>query len=245
MCATIATCEKCAAAVNQPEAGVLTCGRCGTARPQVCLSCGASKTKALRIGTTRAAEELAALLGEPVGEVTGASGGVPATRVLVGTEALLHRVGRAGVVVFADLDAELAAPHFRANEAALALLARASRLVRGRAEDGRVLVQTRQPDHSVLAAVTAIDPGRLSAVDRELREALGLPPYAAIAQVSGDGADAVVAQMRGQLGILVIGPDNHGAYLVKAPQHRVLCDALVNVERPAERVRVSVDPVRV
>ncbi len=244
-CGTVATCERCASAVRQDSDKQLVCDRCGTIRPTVCTDCGSSKFAALRIGTAKAAEELAALVGAPVGEVTGASSDVPDTPVLVGTEALLHRVGRADVVVFVDLDAELSAPHFRANEAALALLARASRLVRGRSEDGRVVLQTRQPDHPVLAAAVAAEPQRLADVDGEMRRELRLPPCTAVAQVSGEGAPTVIEAVRGQIGIEVVGPDNHDAFLVRAADHALLCDALAAIERPAERVRISVDPVRV
>lgn len=243
-CATIASCEKCAAAVSQPDDS-LVCGRCGTERPLVCLACGASRFKSLRIGTSRAAEELAALVGAPVGEVTGVSQDLPDTKVVVGTEAVLHRIGRADLVVFIDFDAELAAPHFRANEATMSLLARASRLVRGRLEDGRVIVQTRQPDHPVLTALLATDPGLLSDADAEIREALRLPPHGALAQIAGEGAAAVADQLRAMLGVEVVGPDNHDAFLVKAADHKILCDALQTVTRPAERVRIAVDPVRV
>jgi primosomal protein N' (replication factor Y) len=243
-CATVATCERCAGVVQLP-ADLLVCARCGTTRPQVCTNCGGSKLKQLRIGTTRAAEELRALLGEPVGEVTGASDQTPSDRVLVGTEALLHRVGRADAVVFVDLDAELAAPHYRANEASLALLARASRLVRGRTESGVVVVQTRQPEHPVLRAVTAIEPALVAEADREMREALGLPPFAAMAHLSADGADAFADSLRGRLGVTVRGPDDRGAYLVLAADHQRLCDALASVDRPNERVRIAVDPMRI
>lgn len=242
-CATVATCERCGGVVTLPG-DELVCARCGTTRPQVCLHCGAAKLKQLRIGTTRAAEELAALIGEPVGEVTGATADAPTQRVLVGTEAILHRVGRADAVVFVDLDAELAAPHYRANEATLALLARAARVVRGRTEHGVVVVQTRQPDHPVLRAVTAIDPGQVAATDREMRAALGLPPFAALAHLSADGAPDLAGSLRG-LGLTVRGPDDRGGFLVLAPDHATLCDALASVERPAERVRVAVDPVRI
>jgi primosomal protein N' (replication factor Y) len=244
-CATITTCEKCAAAVRQDEAAVLLCDRCGTTRPALCLECGGTKLKLLRIGTARAAEELSALLGRAVGEVTGASADVPNTATIVGTEALLHRVGRADLVVFVDLDAELSAPRYRANEEALGLLARASRVVRGRNEDGLVLVQTRQPDHPVLKAAVASDPARLNATDAAMRSELRLPPFAAVAQVSGEAADAFVDQLRGQLGVDVLGPDNHDAFLVRADDHRGLCDALARVERPTGRLRVAVDPVRI
>jgi primosomal protein N' (replication factor Y) len=243
-CGTVATCEHCAATVHQDVPGELTCARCGLVRPTICDACGASRFKALRIGTARAAEELTALLGEPVGEVTGASQDLPATRVVIGTEALLHRVGRADHVVFVDLDAELAAPHFRANEAALALVGRASRIVRGRTEEGSVLVQTRQPDHPVLAAALAADPTRVSELDHELRGELRLPPFSALAQVTGDGAHDYVEQLRGQIGIDVIGPDARGGFLVRAADHVLLCNSLANAQRPAARVRVAVDPVR-
>ncbi len=239
-CATVATCERCAGVVTLPGED-LVCRRCGTTRPQVCLQCGGSKLKQLRIGTTRAAEELCALIGEPVGEVTGASDAVGFERVLVGTEALLHRVAKADAVVFVDLDAELAAPHFRANEAALALLARASRIVRGRTENGVVVVQTRQPEHRVLRAVTTIDPESVAASDREMRQALGLPPFSALAHVSGDDASMRIEALRGQIGITVRGPDERGGYLVLGSDHEVLCDALAI----STGGRVSVDPVRI
>jgi primosomal protein N' (replication factor Y) len=236
-CGQIATCERCASAVHQNAEGTLVCDRCATQRPVVCAACGASKLKALRIGTARAAEELTALAGEPVGEVTGASDEVPDTRVLIGTEALLHRVGRADTVVFVDLDSELSAPHFRANEAALALLARASRIVRGRLEDGRVVVQTRQPDHPVLRKT----PEEVVAEDDVLRRALDLPPYTALARLSGEDAAADADRLRGRLGLTVIGPDPADAFLVRAADHPTLCDAL----RDVHDARVSVDPVRV
>ena len=75
----------------------------------------------------------------------------------VGTEAVLHRVTEADAVAFLDFDQELLAPRYRAVEEALALLARAARLVGGRRPGARVLVQTRVPNHEVLdAALTPI-----------------------------------------------------------------------------------------
>ncbi|MDP1794882.1 MAG: hypothetical protein Q8K63_12185, partial [Acidimicrobiales bacterium] len=134
---------------------------------------------------------------------------------------------------------------FRANEATLALVARAARLVRGRTEQGVVVIQTRQPEHPVLRAVVAIDPTLVTTADQEMREALQLPPYAAIAHVSSDGAATYVADLVGRVEVNVVGPDDTGAYLVRAADHQLLCDALASVPRPAERLRVSVDPGRI
>jgi primosomal protein N' (replication factor Y) len=118
----------------------------------------------VRIGVSRAREELEALAGEPVGEVTSDVDDVPSTRVLVGTEAVLRRVDRADTVAFIEIDQELLAPRYRAAEQAMALLARAGRIVGGRA--GRLLLQTRVPRHDVIDAVLHADPGRL--VEAEL-----------------------------------------------------------------------------
>ena len=55
----------------------------------------------------------------------------PTPRCWSGTEAVLHRVRRAAAVAFLDFDQHLLAPRFGAAEEALALLARAGRLVGG------------------------------------------------------------------------------------------------------------------
>src|SRR3546814_16070077 len=62
-------------------------------------------------------EELEALVGEPVEEITASSDdGAGATRVVVGTEAVLQRIGRADAVAILDLDQELLAARYRAAE---------------------------------------------------------------------------------------------------------------------------------
>ena len=61
----------------------------------------------------------------------------PRERVVVGTEAVLQRIDRADVVAFLDLDQELLAPRYRAAEQALALVARAARVVAASAPPGR------------------------------------------------------------------------------------------------------------
>ncbi|HEY4377804.1 MAG TPA: hypothetical protein VGM93_11635, partial [Acidimicrobiales bacterium] len=208
--------------------------------------CGGIRFKNLRLGVSRAREELEALAGEPVGEVTAAGGdAVPDARVLVGTEAVLHRVVSAAAVAFLDFDQELLATRYRAAEQALGLLARAARVVRGGPgrPHGRVLVQTRTPDHVVLLAAQRADPGRLVASERPLRAALQFPPASAMAVVSGEASAAFMERFGAPVGVMVQGPVD-GAWRLRAPDHQILCDALGSVARPPGRLRIEVDPLR-
>jgi primosomal protein N' (replication factor Y) len=245
-CRALQRCERCQAAVTQTREGVLRCARCGLERPVVCQSCGSSSLVALRPGVTALAEQVGAAAGRRAVEVTGEDADPPDASVslFVGTEAVLHRVPRADVVAFLDFDAELLAPRFRADEQALALHARAARLVGPRADGGRVLVQTRLPHHEVLDAVLHADPGRLVGPAMERRAELGLPPVRALAVLSGAGAEELAAELRVAGTVTVDGPAD-GRYLVRATDAATLADALAAAPRPTARVRVEVDPPRV
>lgn len=237
-CGALARCAVCGRAVESAEE-VLHCRGCGEDRPVVCAACGAVRMKVLRQGVARVRDELEALLGVPVGEVSGRPGheALPGTAALVGTEAVLHRVRHAGAVAFLDFDQHLLAPRFVAGEEALALVARAGRLVGGRESPGRrdpgvVMVQTRLPDHEVLRAAVAGDPDLCT--DLDLRHDLRLPPFSALATVRSDARPAL-----GGEGVEV-SPLEPGRWLVRAPDHRVLCDAVALL-----RGGVGIDPLDV
>lgn len=244
-CGELTRCAVCEASVEQLEASTLHCRRCATERPTLCLACGGTRLKNLRVGVTRAREELEALVREPVVEVTAATEGDPPAdaRVLVGTEAVLHRVARADVVAFLEADQELSAPRYRAAEETIALLARAVRLVRGRDGGGRVLVQTRMPAHHVLRAAVGADPGPVADSEARLRAVMRFPPMAALALVARAGAPGFMAALGRPPGVEVLGPDDD-RWLLRADDHRTLCDALAGVARPPGSLRLEVDPVR-
>jgi primosomal protein N' (replication factor Y) len=202
----------------------------------------------LRAGVTRVAEDLQALVPRAgVGTVDRDTDELPADPVLLGTEAVLHRVRRAGLVAFLDFDAELLAPRFRAGEQALWLLARAARLLGPRSEGGRLLVQTRLPGHEVLQAAVRADPGLLLAAESSRRAALALPPHSALARLTGEvpalGSAAKLFRAAG-LGVSLL----ESSLLVRAPAAGALADALASVlpnARAAGRLRTEVDPLRV
>ena len=243
-CHSLARCERCQAGLSQSREGVLRCARCGTDRPVVCQTCGSTALVPLRPGTAALRGELEAAAGREVVEVVGADQGPPAEAgIHVGTEAVLHRIQHADVVAFLDIDAELLAPRFRADEQALGLLARAARLVGPRAGGGRILVQTRLPHHEVLQAVLHADPGRLVPVAMARRAELRLPPAAALAVIGGPGSDELAGGLRLLPGLTVTGPSEQ-RYLVRAPDADALADAFAAVPRP-RGVRIQVDPPRV
>jgi len=211
----------------------------------VCAECDGTRLKSLRIGVTRATEELAALTGVAAHEVTGSSdpsatSAVARARLVVGTEAALHRVPRCDVVAFLDIDQHLLAARFAAGEETLSLLSRAARLVGPRDGGGRLLVQTRVPDHEVLRAAVQADPGLASDPEREIRRALGLPPFGALAVLRGPGGPDY-AEGLAAVGDLAVSADGD-RWLVRASDHTSLCDGLASVPRPSGRLRVEVDP---
>ena len=244
-CGELARCTRCGGALAQAEAeGLLGCGRCGETRPAVGAVCDSATLKSLRIGVSRATEELAALLGKPAVELTAESvrsEEIERAPLVVGTEAALHRVDHAGLVVFLDFDQHLLAPRFGAGEEALALLARAARVVGTRSGGGRVLVQTRIPGHEALAAAAHADPGLLTAAELPVRRQLGLPPFGALAMLKGAGAATYAEGLRALVGLEVSGLDAD-RFLVRADDSAGLADGLAAVARPPGRLRVEVDP---
>lgn len=242
------------------DEGGLVAPATGERRPLICANCAGTALKRLQLGVGRAAEQLQRLLGRPVAELTGTG---PArdrgiAGVILGTEAALHAVDRCDVVAFLDFDQELLAPRYRAGEQAVALTALAARLLGGRESHGRLVIQTRVPDHRVVNAVVAGDPERFAEAEAELRAELGFPPHGALAEVSGAGADDYAAAVAAVTdtdperwaGVRLLGPRRDDRYLVSVPAETVdepwelMADLLTAVPRPRQRVRIAVDPPR-
>ncbi|HMF03572.1 MAG TPA: hypothetical protein VKH17_02070 [Acidimicrobiia bacterium] len=257
-CGRIAQCEVCGAGVVEGDAGFV-CARCGSERPRVCLHCHSTRFSARRRGVARVRDEMAALLPRAtVADVDASTATLPRADVLVGTEAVLHRIdvepARTDLVAFLEFDQELLATRYRAAEQALWLLVRAARAVGGRRGGGRVLVQTRSPDHDVVEAAHAADPTIVADAERARRRVLGFPPFGGLAELSGasDAVDHACALLRAVPGVRVLGPVAVGSAsraLVQAPPGGALPDAFSEVDltpaRERGRLRIDVDPLRV
>ena len=175
---------------------------------------------------------------------------VPDAPVIVGTEATLHRVD-ARLVAFLDLDQELFAPRVRAAQHAAGLIARAARVVGNRGRGGRLLLQTRTPEHEVVEFATTGDPEPIMVIERARRAMLGFPPDGAVAELVGDSAAVEAAVLALRRDFRVLGPSEHGVglrALVFAADSDALAEGLAVVgprNRGAGRLRVAVDPPRV
>jgi len=232
-----------AVAGKAPGNRLLGCPRCGQTRPWLCASCGRMELAGFSPGVTRLRELLQAALRIEVAEVSadkdlprGEDGRIP--RVIVGTEAVLHRVGLVDLVAFLDFDSQLLAPGWRTNEKALGLLA----LGISRSK-GSTYVQTAMPHHPVVRSCVLADPGVLAEEESRIRKALSLPPYGGLARLSGPGAAELAEALSGVLGLFVAGPDPKGAWLVKASSDELLSNALSSLARPKLRCRIEVDPL--
>ncbi|MET0919758.1 MAG: hypothetical protein ABWY77_01000 [Acidimicrobiia bacterium] len=259
-CRELARCERCGATVGERD-DALECSVCATTRPHVCLVCHGSKFRPVRPGVAGVRDDLAALLPRvDVASVEASTVDTPSAPVLVGTEAVLHRVsptaasiGPIGVVAYLELDQELLAPRFRAAEQALWLLLRGARLLapRSSARPGTLLVQTRLPEHAVVRAVVDAAPLDVTRAERPRREQLGFPPFGGLAAISGEPAaiEATCAALRTVPSVTVLGPVDDGKRaLVRAPTWASLSDALavpgVDAARAHGRLRIDVDPRR-
>jgi primosomal protein N' (replication factor Y) len=211
--------------------------------------------RSIRIGISRLRDELEAAAGRSVQEIKPTTSAIePHTSVFVGTEAVLHRIDRADVVVFLDIDAELLAPRFRASEQALSLVAHGARLVSGGSTGdsvgdsarGEVVLQTSVPQHEVMVGLVSADLNPHVAAETDRRQRLRLPPFGALAEISGAGAPDLAAQLAASLLVQVASSEDRT--LVRAASWEALSEALTvalaAVTRAKVRVRIAVDPSR-
>ena len=88
------------------------------------------------------------------------------------------------------------------------------------------------------------DPSVVAVAERDRRRPLRLPPYGAQVAVSGAGAGALIEDFGVVDRVEVRGPVDE-RWLLRSDRLDPILDRLAQVSRPAARVRVEVDPLRV
>ena len=266
-CGDVATCEQCGAGVAS-VGEQLTCRCCQATRPVVCASCGSDALRLLRVGVSRAREQLEALAGRAVGEVAAGSASLPAAPILVGTEAVLYREADlrrdVEVVAFLDFDQEMFAPRYRAPEEALGLFARARRgwwaagCEGARCSSRRARRPTRSSRRRRWPTRAGSRPQRNRCEGRcGCPRSLPWPCSAVPApgnwlapcpwNSSAPKRRWVCLAAVGMTGLgsgLEVSEAAEGRWVVRAPDASALADALARAGRPARRVRVDIGPPR-
>ncbi|MFR9731831.1 primosomal protein N' [Saccharopolyspora sp. MS10] len=245
------------------------CRWCGAAEAAFrCGSCGSRRLRAIAIGAGRTAEELGRAFS---GVAVRTSGGgevlasVPAGPALVvctpGAEPIAE--GGYGAALLLDGRTLLSRPELRATEEALRLWLAAAALVRPARDGGRVVVMAESALQPVQALVRW-DPAWHAGLELAGRAELGFPPAMRVAAVDGspdavnDLLDCLELPGTGEvLGPVPLGEvdedggsDQERALVrVARPEGRELAAALHAAQavrasrRPAERIKVRVDPL--
>ncbi len=240
-CAELRNCSVCGTSASASE----TCRRCGEPLGK-CRNCGGHRFGPLGAGIGRIVEDVTRFV-DPSLVGTSDDGRV----VVVGSERDL--VGRTGVAlgVVVDFDGMAGAPHYRATEDTLRLLARLGQAV-GRGKGHRMMIQTSRKDQELLKAVVSGHSEHFLTAELARRRAAGFPPYGSLIAVEVDvdhDADAVLrraigesaavrgpARMRDRLRWLIQGDDLTTARLA-------LRTAVEALRHGGARVRVDADPI--
>lgn len=290
-CGYVPRCEQCSTSLTYHERGhKLVCHTCGReyAVPPLCPECGSRYLRQFGAGTQRVEDELRGVLPEGFtvvrmdADTTKGKGGhdrclaefdEAESAVLLGTQMIAKgldfpQVTLAGVI---NADTTLKLADFRAAERTYDLLEQvAGRAGRGDVP-GRVIIQTYQPRHPAILAVSRHDRSVFSENELAARQEVGYPPFVRLANVimwGKVGADvekvawAVAEKLRDYAevalpGCEILGPAEcalsrvEGNFrwhvLVKAaPQSElgaILGDALKRLQMPAQvSLAIDVDP---
>ncbi len=264
-CGERLACGTCASSLAHADGRTLACEGCGARLRGIpsCRVCGAREVVPLAAGAARLGTELARNADVEVAVLEGYGQTPPPPPAIVVTTrgSVLDRPpGPVGAVVLLDLDGTLRRPTLDAAEDALRLACQVAAWTvhAGRSpEDGEVVVQTREPDHPVIAALAAWDPGGFWRAEVATRASLRFPPSAHAIRLSvPSGARLDDTSLRPLLdealadGDELLGPLPDGGrdgYLVKCDDRPATLAALAPLRRRCSHagveLRVDVDPV--
>ncbi len=285
-CGEVQSCDSCSVALTYHRARErLVCHYCDFSAPMIRV-CGECKSDAISqegAGTERIETALAELFPEArIGRLDrDVAAGMKSEKILdkmrrheidilVGTQMVTkgHDLPQVTLVGVLNADAALSMPDFRASERTFHLLVQvAGRAGRGDSP-GKVLIQTRTPEHAAITFASRHDVSGF--IDRELddRRELGYPPFSHLALIRFDSMDestariaaekvSRVARKAADRGVEILGPAAapltrlrgrwRFRFMLRARDRRLLRKPLLAIARceADRRVRVAldVDPV--
>ncbi|MCQ2565508.1 MAG: primosomal protein N' [Clostridia bacterium] len=235
-CGNVIKCPECGISMTyHKDAGSLICHYCGrkTSVPKKCPRCGSGIIGRFGAGTQQLEEKCRELFPQAYVErldldTVSAKGNLEKvlkgfadgkTDVLIGTQLIakgldFSNVGLVGVI---SADVSLNIPDFRSAERSFQLMTQAAgRAGRGE-EQGKVVIQTCQPDHPAILSAAKQDYLKFYEGELAVRKAVGYPPFSDIFQIvisdedcekAERSADRCARRLRSTVpeGIAVLGP---------------------------------------
>ena len=242
----------------------LHCHYCGyrESEPKACPRCGSEEVESKGIGTERIEEEIA----NHFPEVASARMDLDTTRtrsgheriirafetgevqVLVGTQMVTKGLDfeNVGLVGILQADRMLHHPDFRALERTFQLLTQVAGRAGRRADQGRVLIQTFDPDHWVFSHVVRHDAVSMAKAEMQERKTFQYPPVVRLIRLVlrhrdphkvRQGASALAGRLMSRFGGRVIGPEEPPIPRINDQFHRHI---LLKFEREASPAAVKV-----
>jgi len=235
----------------------LHCHYCGYKEdsPTICPACGSTHLEYKGFGTEKVEDELSVLMPN----VRLARMDLDTTRsrnslqtilnnleekkidILVGTQMVAKGLDFADVTVIGIINADslLKYPDYRANERSYQMLAQVSGRAGRRGKQGKVVIQTYDPNHRVIKQVIENDYADLYFTEMEERKSFKYPPYFRIIsmdvkhrdpEVLYNQAEYLAKELRKHFGDRVIGPE---APLINRIRNYYIKSIMLKFERDA------------
>jgi primosomal protein N' (replication factor Y) len=213
-CGWVARCRRCDAnLVIHYDEGVLRCHHCGQEQRLIrqCPACKTGELTPLGLGTERVEKVLAELFADKVivrldRDSTQRKGSLEgylqqinqgAVDIILGTQMLAkgHHFPNVTLVAILDVDSGLFSIDFRAPEKLAQMIVQVSGRA-GRAEKpGRVIMQTRQPEHPLLTTLISQGYNSFARTALAERKEASLPPFSHQALLRVQAADAEIPKL--------------------------------------------------
>jgi len=237
-CGTVPQCPHCDVSLTFHQGSQqLRCHYCGYSIPmyKTCVACGSIDLKTKGVGTEQISKELSELfpnarIDRMDQDTTNGKYGYEKilsdfeqqeTQILVGTQMITKGLDftNVGLVGVMNADAAIHSPDYRAYERSFQLLMQVSGRAGRSAQQGRVLIQTYNPQHPVLLQVLRSDFRGLYQHQIEERTAFGYPPLIQMIKIIlrhtdfnrvSEGADWFAKALREKIvqeGVSVLGPE--------------------------------------
>lgn len=264
VCAWTPSCKNCDVSLSYHKAvNVLRCHYCGYTEkvPSTCAACGSASVQYKGFGTEKIEDELSIFLPEVKVErmdldstrsrfayqriIQNFEEGQ--TDVLVGTQMVTKGLDfdNVSLVVILNADSMLNFPDFRAFERAYQLMEQVSGRAGRKNKRGRVIIQTRKPDHFVIEQLLTHNYQTLFNVQMNEREKYHYPPFYNLIKLTlkhkdidalNYCANLFTERLRAELGERVLGPEFPGVNKVR---NYHLKEVLIKLEKDISQSKVK------